>query len=379
MCDSSVKSIWVTSEGPPRSLFLWEAWCRVQFNLAGLNQHLKWANSSFEVNSLQSLHFWSSSNLEVVFFLGGKRSEWVKVRELRKKPSTSIQTNDTWITRNAAFCDASDFLSPRIPWRPSVRPASVRQGWGHHASVSLPAGEPGEFPWFYMRIWRRVVGGGTVVWWYSWRFLWRFVFVCLFGMCALLVKWDAFTSLELKFLVISLPGCGRRANYPVKEADEGLKSPLLNISLKPAKAIQWQIGHQNVKPKGPCKKCLPCFCKKAFWAFWADTRRFGTFWWIHCPVGQRGTFRCYTRPWFWCLAKREGAWTLDHGGAWWTGRISIDVSEQLGSLLKFVHLTSRINFRRPSDREHDLKKNHGPPEVPGFLCDFKFYIQVDEI
>lgn len=71
--------------------------------------------------------------------------------------------------------------------------------------------------------------------------------------------------------------------------------------------------------------------------------------------------------------------TLDHGGAGWTGRISIDVSEQLGSLLKFVHLTSRINFRRPSDREHDLKKNHGPPEVPGFLCDFKFYIQVDEI
>ena len=47
------------------------------------------------------------------------------------------------------------------------------------------------------------------------------------------------------------------------------------------------------------------------------------------------------------------------GGAGWTGRISIDVSEQLGSLLKFVFPE---NYRRPSDREHDLKKPHGPPE-----------------
>lgn len=158
-------SIWVASEGPPCSLFLWEAWCRVQFNLAGLNQHLKWANSSFEVNSLQSLHFWSSSNLEVVFLFvgGGKRSEWVKVRELRTK--TINFNSNKWhlnhpkccILRCFGFFVAQDSVE-------ALRTASERQARLGPPRISIFASRrPWGFPWFYMMIWRRVVGGGTVV------------------------------------------------------------------------------------------------------------------------------------------------------------------------------------------------------------------------
>lgn len=212
----------------------------------------------------------------------------------------------TWITRNQHF--DSD-LSPRILWSSSVRPASVRQGWGHHASVSLPAGDPGEFPWFYM-IWRGVVGGTVVG---DWSFF-RDLFL-LFSLGVYLVsEVRRINDFRAEVSGDFLARLWKESQLPSQGGRWRAKITLLNISVKPAKAIQWQMGHQNVELKGPCEKNYRVFVKHLLGRR-AQERRFGTFWWIHCPVGRRGTFRCCTRPWFWCLANREGAWTMvEHGG-----------------------------------------------------------------
>ena len=79
----------------------------------------------------------------------------------------------------------------------ALRTASERQARLGPPRISIFASRR---PWGVSLVLHDDLKEGSWRWSSSWRleFLWRFVFVFLFGMCTLLVKWDAFTSLELK-------------------------------------------------------------------------------------------------------------------------------------------------------------------------------------